>query len=62
MSKLEETLLVSFSFSETDIGVAIVGRKRPNKSIEIVNAFSGKEALELYKNLTNKREANDDKT
>ena len=56
MTNLSDTLLVSISFSDKDTGVLVVGRKRKNQSIEIVNAFQGDEALELYKKLVTKKE------
>ena len=56
MINLSDTLLVSISFSEKDTGVLVVGRKRKNQSIEIVNAFQGDEALELYKKLVAQKE------
>lgn len=56
MTNLSDTLLVSISFSEKDIGVLLVGRKRKNQSIEIVNALQGDEALELYKKLVTQKE------
>ena len=56
MTNLSDTLLVSISFSDKDTGVLVVGRKRNNQSIEIVNAFQGDEALELYKKLVTKKE------
>ena len=56
MSNLSDTLLVSISFSDKDTGVLVVGRKRKNQSIEIVNAFQGGEALELYKKLVTQKE------
>lgn len=47
-----DCLLVSIDFSHgEDVGVMIIGRKRPNDSVEIVNAFQGKDALELYEKL-----------
>ena len=58
MTNLSDTLLVSISFSDKGTGVLIVGRKRKNPSIEIVNAFQGDEALELYKKLVTKKEQN----
>lgn len=49
---IKDTLLVSIDFSHgTDTGVLVIGRKRPNQSVEVVNAFQGKEAMELYKKL-----------
>ena len=58
MTNLSDTLLVSISFSAKDTGVLVVGRKRKNQSIEIVNAFQGEEALDLYKKLVMKKEQN----
>lgn len=60
MTNLSDTLLVSISFSDKDTGVFIVGRKRKNQSIEIVNAFQGDEALELYKKLVTQKEKNNE--
>ena len=56
MTNLSDTLLVSIRFSDKDTGVLIVGRKRKNQSIAIVNAFQGDEALELYKKLVTQKE------
>ena len=58
MTNLSDTLLVSISFSDKDTGVLVVVRKRNNQSIEIVNAFQGEEALELYKKLITQKEKN----
>ena len=60
MTNLSDTLLVSISFSDKDTGVLVVGRKRKNQSIEIVNAFQGGEALELYKKLVTQKEKNNE--
>lgn len=60
MTNLSDTILVSISFSEKDNGVLVVGRQRKNQSIEIVNAFQGNEALELYKKLVTKKEKNNE--
>lgn len=54
--KINESLLVGVDFTNgEDTGVLIVGRKRPNQSVEIINAFKGKEAEELYKKLVGKK-------
>ena len=58
MTNLSDTLLVSISFSDKDTGVLAIGRKRKNQSVEIVNAFQGEEALDLYKKLVTKKEKN----
>ena len=56
MTNLSDTLLVSISFSDQDTVVLVVGRIRKNQSIEIINAFQGDEALELYKKLVTQKE------
>ena len=58
MTNLSDALLISISFSDKDTGVLVVGRKRKNQSVEIVNAFQGEEALELYKKLVTQKEKN----
>ena len=50
-----DSILVSVDFSNKgDTGVLIVGRKRMNQSVEIINAFQGDEARELYEKLITK--------
>lgn len=47
-----DSILVSVDFSnKNDTGVMVVGRKRINQSVEIINAFQGDEARELYERL-----------
>ena len=54
--KINESLLVGVDFTNSeDSSVLIVGRKRPNQSVDIINAFQGKEAEELYKKLVGKK-------
>lgn len=43
--------IVSWDFSDEDVGVLIVGKQTKGK-VEIVNAFQGEEAYELYKKLS----------
>ena len=51
------SLLVGFDFNhETDTGVLIVARKRPNETLDIINAFQGEEARELFERLAVKKE------
>lgn len=51
-----DTILVSVDFNHgEDNGVLIVGRKRPNKPLDIINAFQGEEAKELYQKLITKK-------
>lgn len=51
-----DTLIVGIDFSK-DVGekVLIVGRKRPNDSVEIINAFQGEEARWMYERLITKK-------
>ena len=49
---MEDTILVSYvQHTNGDIPVLIVGRKRPNESLDIINAFKGDEASELHMKL-----------
>ena len=51
-----DSILVSIDFSnKNDTGVMVVGRKRMNQSVEIINAFQGDEARELYEKLVTKK-------
>lgn len=54
MKPLTDTLLVSIALkNDEDDAALIVGRKRKGESVEIVNAFQGKEAIDLYNRLIN---------
>ena len=54
--KINESLLIGVDFTNGEnVGVLIVGRKRPNQSVDIINAFQGKEAEELYNKLIGKK-------
>lgn len=58
---MNDTILVSVDFSNgRDVGVLIVGRKRMNQSVEIINAFQGAEAEELYLKLVTKKDKTDE--
>lgn len=51
-----DSLLIGVDFADNgDVGVLIVGRKRPNLSVDIINAFQGEEAKELYQRLTERK-------
>lgn len=53
---MTDSLIVSVSFTGgDDTGVLLVGRKANGAEVEIVNAFQGKEAEELYKKLITKK-------
>ena len=48
---MNDTIIVSYDDRSNDVPILIVGRKRLNESTEIINAFDGDEAKELYKRL-----------
>lgn len=55
------SLIVSWDFSRgEDVGVLLVGEKKINQQVNIVNAFQGKEANEIYKLLVTKPEVKKD--
>jgi len=50
--RVNECLLVSVDFTKgEDIGVLIVGRQEKEGKVNIVNAFQGQEAVDIYKKL-----------
>ena len=61
MPRLSDTVLVSFNReSPTSDPILIVGRKRKNQSVEIINAFKSDEAVELYNRLTTVKKSEGD--
>lgn len=55
VQRLQDTLLVGYARENPyKPPVLIIGRERMNKSVEIINAFEGKDAEELYNRLTTK--------
>ena len=53
MEKTSDSLIIGFDSSTgKDSTVLIVGRKKPREAVDVINAFEGEEALELYKKLT----------
>ena len=60
-NSITDTILVGFNrYKNGDNTVLIVGRKRPNESVDIINAFEGDEALELYRRLVTKKDDSND--
>ena len=52
-----DTILVSFNPCNSEGNeLLLIGRKEENRPIDIINAFQGKEAIELYNKLTTKTE------
>lgn len=57
MAKISEAVVVSIDYSESeDNGILLVGRKKGKGPIEIINAFQGPEALDIYKKLVTAEE------
>lgn len=51
-----EALLVSVTYdADNKVNLMVVGKKRPNESVEIVNAFQGDDAARLYYELITKK-------
>ena len=57
---MTDSILIGFDRKSDSIDqvVLIVGKKRPNQSVEIVNAFEGIEAIKLYEKLITRKENN----
>lgn len=55
--QIAKSIIVSFSKNlENNSCVLIVGDKQPKKDVEIINAFDGPEAEELWNKLVTKKE------
>ena len=53
-----ESVIVSVNFPDDggeDSGILLVGKPKPGHTSEIINAFEGKAARELYKKLTKRK-------
>lgn len=53
--KTTVSLLIGFDILQRDNPLLIVGRKNKGQKIDIINAFSGEEAKELYQKLITKK-------
>lgn len=51
MNETHGALIVSWDFSH-GADILLVGRKMPKKDVEVINAFQGKEAHDIYEKLT----------
>lgn len=57
MSNEVRTVLVGLDDTNgTDNAVLVVGTKRVNESIKIINAFQGQEAIDIFNKLITKKE------
>lgn len=54
--RVTDCILVSVDFTKEDTGVLIVGRKNTRHNLDIINAFQGQEAWDLYQKLITKKE------
>lgn len=53
--RVTDSILVSIDFDMTsgpDTAVLVVGKKKKGEAVDILNAFQGEEAMELYRKLT----------
>ena len=48
------SIIVSWNFTDDDLmaGVLVIGEQRIGKPVEVVNAYTGEEAYEMFKKLT----------
>lgn len=57
MNETSGSLIIGYDFTNgNDNAVLIVGQKEPNEQIEIINAFQGTEAIEMYHKLITPKE------
>lgn len=55
MEYVNESVIVSVSLRGRDEDVLIVGRQNKRGDVDIINAFNGKEARDLYEKLTKRK-------
>lgn len=56
---MPESVIVSYVENEDpEKSVLVIGKKRINQSVEVINAFDGTEATELWNKLTKKENKN----
>ena len=54
---MTDSIIVGYDYNElTDNAVLIGGKRLPDMSVDIINAFHGDEAKELWAKLTDKKE------
>lgn len=54
------SLIIGYDFSHEDTGVLIVGQKKQGQTVEVINAFEGDEARELYQKLITRKKSSTD--
>lgn len=61
MAKISEAIVVSIDYDESENnGILLIGRKKGKGPVEIINAFQGQEALDIYKKLVTVKESNNE--
>lgn len=56
MKNFTDSVIVSCTYNkEKDTCVLLVGHKEPRKDVDIVGAFEGKEALDIWNKLMSKK-------
>lgn len=57
MSKTTDSVIVAYDFTNgVDKALLLVGKKNPKQAADVINAFTGKEAEELWLKLTTIKE------
>ena len=57
MDSTHGALIVSWDFSYgPDKHILLVGQKKPKQDVDVINAFQGKEAHDIYEKLITKKE------
>ena len=53
-----ESVIVAYDYTNgVDKALLLVGKKKPNETMEVINAFAGKEAADIWATLTTKKES-----
>lgn len=53
--RMTGTFLVAGDFDENGNGVLIIGVKRENETLDVTNAFQGREAFDLFQKISENR-------
>lgn len=54
--RISDSLIIGVDHANGDNMILIVGRKKPEQNVDIINAFQGKEAKHIYELLITKKE------
>jgi len=56
-NQIVDTILIGANFEHgIETGVLIVGRKMNGQQMDVINAFQGQEAMDIYNKLTTKKD------